>query len=299
MGRRGGIFESQEKMKTGFLTIDWTWEDGTAIYRSIQVCTEIGPVAGVVHEFNSGDVWKDYFMASVKIGELLASGEIAHCSASSSADEFVSASEGKYGWAAICKKGEKPALEVSGEIDYEAMPYNAQEVIVPGDFINLNSQKMTPADKKRCQAEITPAYNAFTIGDVRKAVRCENKPVVIITEKEPGADGQKGSMSLCKECLKEAEKQLPELFTIEPIQIHTEDPREYISDLQNLIETGWFEPREGEDRDINQHMRYHRGLDLRSVVLCSIGHINNLLLQLEMAREQASILFRGASSKGK
>ncbi len=43
-------------------------------------------------------------------------------------------------------------------------------------------------------------------------IRCENKPTVIATEKEKGADGIRGSMTLCDDCLKVAEKQLPKDF---------------------------------------------------------------------------------------
>jgi len=60
--------------------------------------------------------------------------------------------------------------------------------------------QLTPADKKRCQAEIRQG-SFMTLGP-RSLVRCRNKPEVIATENEPGKDGLHGSMSLCTECAK-------------------------------------------------------------------------------------------------
>lgn len=65
---------------------------------------------------------------------------------------------------------------------------------------------MIPPDKERCQADV-PGNGPFTlggkIGNPKNGyrVRCENKPVVIVVEKRPGSDGQRGSMSLCAKCL--------------------------------------------------------------------------------------------------
>ena len=65
---------------------------------------------------------------------------------------------------------------------------------------------LTPPDKERCQADV-PGNGPFTIGgkigDPRNGyrVRCENKPTVIVTERKPGTDGLRGSMSLCANCL--------------------------------------------------------------------------------------------------
>lgn len=58
---------------------------------------------------------------------------------------------------------------------------------------------LIPADRSQCQAEI-PSGNAFSLGGGAKMLRCKNSPTVIATEKEPGADGLRGSMSLCDEC---------------------------------------------------------------------------------------------------
>ncbi len=61
---------------------------------------------------------------------------------------------------------------------------------------------LTPPDKKQCQAEKTVDTNFMTLGgpSVGTMARCTNKPVVIVTEKLAGSDGQKGSMSLCDDC---------------------------------------------------------------------------------------------------
>lgn len=67
---------------------------------------------------------------------------------------------------------------------------------------------LTPPDKERCQADV-PGAGPFTvggkIGNPRNGyrVRCENQPAVIVSERAPGADGLRGSMSLCAKCLKE------------------------------------------------------------------------------------------------
>jgi len=58
--------------------------------------------------------------------------------------------------------------------------------------------KLVPPDLQQCQAE--KADGSFmTLGPVRRE-RCKNVPVVVAKERKPGADGQRGSMSLCTEC---------------------------------------------------------------------------------------------------
>lgn len=65
---------------------------------------------------------------------------------------------------------------------------------------------LTPPDRERCQADV-PGNGPFTlggkIGNPKNGyrVRCENKPTVVVTERNPGADGLRGSMSLCEDCL--------------------------------------------------------------------------------------------------
>jgi len=54
---------------------------------------------------------------------------------------------------------------------------------------------LTPPDPACCQAE---KGGAFMLGP--GLMRCSAKPTVIATEKKPGADGVRGSMSLCTEC---------------------------------------------------------------------------------------------------
>jgi len=58
---------------------------------------------------------------------------------------------------------------------------------------------MIPPDKARCQAE--KKVGAFVLGGrIGERTRCSAEPSVIVTEVEPGKDGEIGSMSLCKEC---------------------------------------------------------------------------------------------------
>lgn len=49
----------------------------------------------------------------------------------------------------------------------------------------------------------------MTLGGRPRRVRCTNKPAVIATETQPGPDGQKGAMTLCKECLAVFNQQMP------------------------------------------------------------------------------------------
>lgn len=69
----------------------------------------------------------------------------------------------------------------------------------------MTEKALIPPDRTRCQAMI-PGNGPFTmggfIGDPRDGyrVRCENKPVAVITERKPGPDGLCGSMSVCDRC---------------------------------------------------------------------------------------------------
>ena len=66
---------------------------------------------------------------------------------------------------------------------------------------------LTPPDIKRCQVEKPNGHTFMAFGGVPGLVRCEAKPSVIVSEKEPGPDGQKGSMSMCLGCLEVFSKQ--------------------------------------------------------------------------------------------
>ena len=64
------------------------------------------------------------------------------------------------------------------------------------------SETLIPPDFKRCQAE--QKYGSFMTLGPRPMIRCDNAPVVVITErKQP-----KGSMSLCAKCYEAACDQL-------------------------------------------------------------------------------------------
>jgi hypothetical protein len=66
---------------------------------------------------------------------------------------------------------------------------------------------LDPPDLKRCQAERPTGHSFMTLGPRQKHVRCHEVPVAIATEKEPAADGQRGSMSLCGHCFEVFQKQ--------------------------------------------------------------------------------------------
>lgn len=60
---------------------------------------------------------------------------------------------------------------------------------------------LTPPDLSQCQAEVPNNYSFMTLGgQPGTRSRCVNMPVVIATEKRPGSDGKRGSMSLCERC---------------------------------------------------------------------------------------------------
>jgi len=71
---------------------------------------------------------------------------------------------------------------------------------------------MIPIDKEMCQSEKPNGQSFMTMGGGHKMLRCKNKPTVIATETKKGSDGLKGSMTLCDDCLKVANKQLPDGF---------------------------------------------------------------------------------------
>jgi len=77
---------------------------------------------------------------------------------------------------------------------------------------------LTPPDLTRCQAEKPNDESFMTIGGGPKRVRCTVKPTVIATEKMPGPDGLRGSMSLCSACAVKLEEQMPGYATVVQIE---------------------------------------------------------------------------------
>jgi len=78
----------------------------------------------------------------------------------------------------------------------------AKDDLVRKQIVKDFPPKLIPADRKQCQAEKPNGHSFMTLGGVPGHVRCKNKPVVIAKEIKPGADGQRGSMSLCEDCKK-------------------------------------------------------------------------------------------------
>lgn len=56
-------------------------------------------------------------------------------------------------------------------------------------------------DLTRCQGEYRPAWSPFRLGPRPGWQRCDQRPVVVVTEAGPGKDGLVGSMALCSGCL--------------------------------------------------------------------------------------------------
>lgn len=60
---------------------------------------------------------------------------------------------------------------------------------------------LIPPDLSQCQAYPNVArHTAFNLGPGPIPERCENTPVCLAVEIEPGKDGLKGSMTLCETC---------------------------------------------------------------------------------------------------
>ena len=79
----------------------------------------------------------------------------------------------------------------------------------------MTKTKLVPPDKKRCQA--VKVVGAFMFGPP-KTTRCERRPIYIAYETKPGADGIKGSMSLCGECAKVCIEQMATSVLLEKLK---------------------------------------------------------------------------------
>jgi hypothetical protein len=60
---------------------------------------------------------------------------------------------------------------------------------------------LTPPDLSRCQADVPNGHSFMTLGGRPGLERCTNATAVVVEEREPGSDGQRGSMGLCGRCL--------------------------------------------------------------------------------------------------
>jgi len=76
----------------------------------------------------------------------------------------------------------------------------------------LQGIKPLKPDLKQCEAEKSNGRGPFSMCGTHKMIRCTAKPTVIAKEVNPGADGKRGSMSLCSECKVQFIKQLGESF---------------------------------------------------------------------------------------
>jgi len=85
--------------------------------------------------------------------------------------------------------------------------------------------ELTPADEKRCQCERPNGATFMTFGMAPGLVRCKNKPIVVVTEREAThEDGERGSMSLCPHCYnKFIERMGDDFATVRAIEREGED----------------------------------------------------------------------------
>lgn len=70
-------------------------------------------------------------------------------------------------------------------------------------------EKLTPPDLKQCQSEKPNGNTIFTLGGVPGLVRCKSRPIFIAKEPKRPDGKVRGSMSLCLDCLRVCEKQVP------------------------------------------------------------------------------------------
>lgn len=82
--------------------------------------------------------------------------------------------------------------------------------------MGTKKQKLIPPDPERCQAQILEG-SFMTLGP-RSYIRCKTKPSVVIQEKQPGKDGQRGAMSLCPDCL-QVYKKKADIKQVEVIEV--------------------------------------------------------------------------------
>ena len=116
-------------MKTGFITIDWE-EDA---YKAVRLRVGRGFVDETQFIFASGDPCRDFLAANTKASDLMEAGEMAHCSYSSTIDEFPCAVDG-YKWGIISLKDGVPILSVNWADDFHSLPEEYMEVLVPASF---------------------------------------------------------------------------------------------------------------------------------------------------------------------
>ena len=70
----------------------------------------------------------------------------------------------------------------------------------------MNKPNLIPPDMNQCQAE--QRLGSFMTLGPRSLIRCTNRPVWLATERKPGEDGLKGSMTLCHGCAERMKKKL-------------------------------------------------------------------------------------------
>ncbi len=81
----------------------------------------------------------------------------------------------------------------------------------------MKKYELTPPDRTQCQAEKADGF--MVLGGNHRRHRCTNKPIVVVTERQVGKDGQRGSMSLCEECKGVFEQRFPPSYVkFEPIR---------------------------------------------------------------------------------
>lgn len=68
-------------------------------------------------------------------------------------------------------------------------------------------KELIPPDMNQCQTEVPNGHTFMTLGGTPGLKRCTNKAMHLLIEKEPGSDGQRGSMTVCDDCLKVFSKQ--------------------------------------------------------------------------------------------
>lgn len=74
------------------------------------------------------------------------------------------------------------------------------------DPVPVLGPPLEPADRVRCQCEITPAHGPFRLGPRPRPERCPRPTRWIAYERQPDEDGRVGAMGLCDTCTPQLKK---------------------------------------------------------------------------------------------
>lgn len=150
--------------------------------------------------------------------------------------------------------------------------------------------ELEPVDYRRCQARIRKGSSFMTIGKPAWS-RCSSRPCVVVREREPGRDGQRGAMSLCEECFGVFREKNPgcSVLPVETDRLTAQGVR-LIGPARDLSSSR-LRPCEGSLRA--EHVPASAGSPERCRLVMELE--DGRLMRLVMEPEEARKLLRGAS----